>query len=35
MVGNFRTINWVRIKRDIEFYKIFEMFPAVVPQNKF
>lgn len=33
LVDEFRTLNWIQIKRDIEFSKIFEMFPMMVLQN--
>jgi hypothetical protein len=33
LVDEFRTLNWTAIKQDIEFSKIFEMFPEIVLQN--
>lgn len=33
LVDKFRTLNWVQIKRDIEFSKIFEVFPMTTLQN--
>ena len=33
LVDEFRTLNWVQIKRDIEFSKIFEMLPMMALQN--
>ena len=33
LVDAFRTLNWVQIKRDIEFSKISDMFPVMVLQN--
>ncbi len=34
LVDEFRTLNWVAIKRDLEFSKIFEMFSIKEPQNQ-
>lgn len=31
--GQFRTLNWTAIKGDIEFSKIFRMFPNLLLQN--
>lgn len=33
LVDEFRTLNWTAIKRDLEFSKIFEVFPMMVLQN--
>jgi hypothetical protein len=33
LVDAFRTLNWVQIKRDIEFSKIYEMVPMIALQN--
>ena len=33
LLDKFRTLNWTAIKRDIEFSKIFELFPVVALQN--
>ena len=33
LLDAFRTLNGVQIKRDIEFSKIFEMFPIVELQD--
>ena len=33
LVDKFRTLNWVQIKRDIEFSRIFEPIPMMALQN--
>lgn len=33
LVDAFRTLNWVQVKRDLEFSKIFELFPMMALQN--
>ena len=33
LVDEFRTLNWVKIKSDMEFYRVFEVFPSLVLQN--
>lgn len=33
LVDEFRTLNWTAIKRDLEFSKIFDLFPMFVIQN--
>jgi hypothetical protein len=30
LLDEFRTLNWVRIKSDLQFSKVFEVFPSLV-----
>ncbi len=33
LLDEFRTLNWAQIKTDIEFSRIFELFPMMTLQN--
>jgi hypothetical protein len=35
LVDEFRTLNWVKIKRDIEEFKFFEFFGKLELQNQY